>query len=162
MIEPVSCPSLADYEAVIERGIQTFADVAAALLSIRERRLYEERGYRNFAQYCEARWGWAKSTAYQQLAAAKFVEKVRLGGLPLPPGEKFVRPLPRPPADEHLAAWNEVIETAQERGLTATVVKQIVLRRQEQRRNRPEQPATPPLPRPRRGDRFDLLYADPP
>lgn len=63
-------PTLADCEAVIERGQRAFVEVGMALMAIRDRRLYLET-HATFREYVLARWGIGKSRAYQLIAAAQ-------------------------------------------------------------------------------------------
>ena len=48
----VTSGRLAELEAIIETGTQTFVEVGNALLEIRKRRLYREQGYKTFEDYC--------------------------------------------------------------------------------------------------------------
>ena len=50
---------LAECEAVIERGQQTFIEVGQALMEIRDSRLYRET-HATFEAYCNERWGWTR------------------------------------------------------------------------------------------------------
>lgn len=96
---------LAELEAVVERGVQTFVEVGDALAEIRDRRLY--RGtHGTFEAYCGNRWGIARSTAYQLIEAAEVVENVRHGGHEtLPANERQARPLAALPAEQQPEAW---------------------------------------------------------
>lgn len=60
-------------EAIIENGIDTFFDVAAALDMIREARLYRFR-YTAFSDYCEDRWGFKRRRADRMIEAAKVLK----------------------------------------------------------------------------------------
>jgi len=48
--------ALQQYEAVIEKGLQTFYEVGQALAFIREKKLYRAE-YKTFEDYCRERWG---------------------------------------------------------------------------------------------------------
>jgi hypothetical protein len=48
---------LPELERVIEQGLATFREVGTALAEIRDRRLFLDRGYSDFENYCKARWG---------------------------------------------------------------------------------------------------------
>ena len=52
---------LRDLEGIIERGMQTFVEVGAALRLIREGRLYRT-DFGTFEDYCQERWGWTPAT----------------------------------------------------------------------------------------------------
>jgi hypothetical protein len=68
--------SLAELEAVIERGRQTFVEVGLALLEIRARRLFRELGFATFTDYCRQRWDFTPQRAVQLIQAAEVVEAV--------------------------------------------------------------------------------------
>jgi hypothetical protein len=54
-LTPSELAALAKHEAVIKRGLKTFAEVGTALLAIRDGRLYREQ-YATFEQYCQGQW----------------------------------------------------------------------------------------------------------
>lgn len=62
-------PTLAECEAVIQRGQQAFREVGFALLAIRDHRLYLVT-HATFRAYVHDRWGIGKSHAYRLMAAA--------------------------------------------------------------------------------------------
>lgn len=62
--------SLADCEAVIERGLNTFVEVGAALMEIRDSRLYRST-HGDFDTYCQDRWGFSRRRAGQMIEAAE-------------------------------------------------------------------------------------------
>lgn len=61
--------SLAECEALIERGMKTFVQVGEALAAIRDARLYRE-SHDSFESYCRERWGWSKQHAYRLIECA--------------------------------------------------------------------------------------------
>lgn len=85
---------LAELEAVVDRGMQTFVDVGNALMEIRDSRLYREK-HGTFAAYCRERWGFSDSRGRQLIAAAKTVTDVTGAGLPAPRTEGEARRLAR-------------------------------------------------------------------
>jgi hypothetical protein len=62
--------SLAECEEVIERGLATFIEVGAALLQIRDERLYLET-HKTFDDYCRERWDFTDRRARQLMTAAE-------------------------------------------------------------------------------------------
>ncbi|NJL06778.1 MAG: hypothetical protein HC911_18135 [Chloroflexaceae bacterium] len=60
---------LADYEARIARGLETFLDVGEALAGVRDSKLYREE-FASFEAYCERRWQLGRRRAYQLMDAA--------------------------------------------------------------------------------------------
>jgi hypothetical protein len=66
---------LAELEQIVERGLLTFREVGAALLEIRERRLY--RGtHATFEGYCRERWLISKRHANRLVQASAIAELV--------------------------------------------------------------------------------------
>lgn len=62
--------SLAECEAVIERGLKTFVEVGEALLRVRDERLYRAT-HPTFEHYCRERWGFGGRRARQLMAASE-------------------------------------------------------------------------------------------
>ena len=62
-------------EAVIERGKKTFVEVGAALMEIRDSRLYRSQ-YKTFEEYCHAKWGFSRNFAHMQINAAEIANEV--------------------------------------------------------------------------------------
>ncbi len=90
--------SLQDLEAVIEQGLKIFLKVGAALLSIRDRRLYRE-DFPTFEDYCRERWGWSKTHVNRQIDAAKVVQNLTPIGVK-PQNEAQARELTRLTPDQ--------------------------------------------------------------
>lgn len=85
--------ALAQREAVIERGLNTFIEVGEALAAIRDKRLYREQ-YATFEDYCANRWGWKRAHAYRMIEAAEVVQELSpIGDTPLPTTESQAREL---------------------------------------------------------------------
>jgi hypothetical protein len=59
----------------IKHGLQTFVDVGAALLEIRDSKLYRKE-YGTFEEYCNKRWGWQRNYANKLIRAAEVVENL--------------------------------------------------------------------------------------
>lgn len=59
-------------EGVIETGKRTFVEVGLALAEIRDSKLYRV-GHATFEAYCRAKWGFAKSYAYDLIKGATTV-----------------------------------------------------------------------------------------
>ena len=49
-------------EETIQRGLHTFVEVGNALLTIRDKRLYQEQ-WATFEDYCRERWGMVRRQA---------------------------------------------------------------------------------------------------
>lgn len=86
-------------EEVIERGMDTFATVGAALLAIRDEHLYRQ-DYLSFAAYVEDRWHITRQRAYQLITAGLMSTRVDIQN------EAQSRQLNRLPEDEQPLAWS--------------------------------------------------------
>lgn len=64
------------HEQTINTGLDAYWKVGAALLAIRDKRLYREH-YSSYAEYCQKRWGFTDSRARQLAAAAEIHEEVK-------------------------------------------------------------------------------------
>jgi hypothetical protein len=86
-------------EATIERGLSTFIEVGNALVEIRDDRLYRERGFHTFEDYCRQRWGFGRNYANKQIAASRLVQNL---GTTVPKSvtEGQVRELARLPPEQ--------------------------------------------------------------
>jgi hypothetical protein len=122
---------LAELEAVVERGLATFVEVGAALLEIRDTRLYRDT-HTTFEDYCRERWSMRRESADRLIRSAKVVELVNPSGL-IPANEAQARELVPLLADEQavVEAWREAKAEADLIGapLTAKVVKNAVQKR---------------------------------
>lgn len=90
--------ALEECEQVIEAGLQTFVDVGAALLRVRDQRLYRY-DFGTFEDYCEKRWQMSRRRAYQMIEASAVVLSVNNCSqpngdpIPLPENEGQARAL---------------------------------------------------------------------
>jgi hypothetical protein len=60
---------LTELEDVIQRGMDTFVEVGAALFEIRDDRLYRA-SHTTFEDYCQERWGMSRRHANRTIEAA--------------------------------------------------------------------------------------------
>jgi predicted Zn finger-like uncharacterized protein len=121
---------LNNLEATIERGLDMFMDVGAALVEINEFKLFLVAGYKTFNAYAERRWGLSKTGAYKKIYATRVMEllqDVEEGTLPVLPANETqaqaLSPLLRSP-EKLRAAWTQAIEGVE----TAVEVKPRALR----------------------------------
>jgi hypothetical protein len=113
-------------ERRIAAGLQTFREVGASLLEIRDKRLYRET-HASFEVYCEERWGMARNTAYRLIDSAKVVHV--LGDPEDLTNEAQAREL-APLTDEPdmaKAVWLAVEKRAEEthKPVTANLIRQV-------------------------------------
>lgn len=115
---------LLHHERTIERGLQTFYDVGAALAAIREERLYRAH-YATFEEYCQQRWGMTRMRANHLIAAAEVMNNVN-HGLQTPANERQARPLASLPPEQQVEAWQQAVETAPHGKVTGAHVERVV------------------------------------
>lgn len=123
---------LAELEAVIAGGLQTFVDVGLALLEIRDSRLYRE-SHGTFDDYCRERWHISKTHANRQIEAAEVAGLLTPIGV-IPTNEAQARelvPLLREVPEEVAAVWRDLKAKHGDR-LTADLVHRAVDRRLRQ------------------------------
>lgn len=120
---------LKTHEAVIERGLKTFYEVGAALLEIRDGKLYRET-HATFEDYCRERWQLKQSHTYRLMDAASVIENLKSSpnGGTLPDNERQIRPLTSLPPEQQAEAWKEALETAPDGKVTAAHVEATVQR----------------------------------
>lgn len=93
--------ALSRCEGVIERGIKSFVETGAALMTIRDSRLYRET-HATFKAYCVDRWGLSDKHAYRYIDGARVCALV---SAPLPErAARELAPLIEVP-DELLNVW---------------------------------------------------------
>jgi hypothetical protein len=124
---------LTTHESQIERGLQTFYEVGAALLAIRDQRLYRA-AHATFEAYCRERWGMTRMRASQLIQAAEIMGDVN-NCLQAPANEAQARPLAAVAPEDRAEVWREAVETAPNGKVTAAHVQRVVDQRSE-----------PPLP----------------
>ena len=67
-----------DYDRRITTGLETFIDVATALIGLQEEKLYKET-HTTFEAYCEEKYGLGRRRAYQLMEAGKAVLSLTAG-----------------------------------------------------------------------------------
>jgi hypothetical protein len=121
---------LAELEAVVERGLQTFVEVRTALMEIRNSRLYRATHPR-FEDYLDERWGMSRSRGYRLMDAARVAE--------------LVSPIGDIPANEAQARELVPLLREGEEALVAAVPAGAVRRHADRRENPRSGPAAPAL-----------------
>jgi hypothetical protein len=146
VLTPEQKKKLALYKGIIDTGLTGFLQVGAAIMAIRDERLFLET-HDTFDGWCQENYGWTSRRARQYIAAAETVQNLEVprpdgrtsSVFMLPASEAQVRPLVSLPPEEQRAAWAEAVATAPGR-LTKRHVETIV------RARRGLQPAPPPPP----------------
>jgi len=113
---------LAECETVIERGMGVFVEVGAALMAVRDNRLYRVNSA-TFEEYCSQRWALERAHAYRLINSAQVVKAIlspigdKIGpdsNVPIPATESQARelaPLLGDP-DKLREVWTEAVGAA--------------------------------------------------
>jgi hypothetical protein len=96
---------LVHHEAVIRRGRQTFVDVGASLVAIRDLGLYRET-HKTFEAYVQDRWEFSVRHAHHQMSASSVVRLLEANNCSLLPANE-ARPLTRLEAEHVGDVWAE-------------------------------------------------------
>ena len=159
MSDVIERSHLAELEAVIERGQQTFIDVGNALMEIRDQRLYRAT-HATFEAYCKERWGWSRISAYRHIEAAEAVALLPIGNKPS--SESVARELvPLSPAERIAVAEHIDLSTATAAEVLRAARDIKSEQRQERLQDRVDQRAavlktSPPL----NGERYRVFVHD--
>jgi hypothetical protein len=117
-------------ERTIKAGLNAFLAVGQALQRIRDGRLYREE-YATFDEYCQQKWDYGKSRAYQLMNAAQVCdtleERPPLVDVPKPTNERQVRPLVGLPPEVQRAAWTASVAANGGRAPSGSQVKRVVV-----------------------------------
>lgn len=107
-----------DLDGIIRKGLQTFAEVGAALAIVRDQRLYREE-YDSFEAYCQDRCGWSRDRADQLIGAHKVVESLPTN-VGSPANEAQARALADVPAEQRATVLEEARTEAAAEGKHVT------------------------------------------
>ncbi|MBA3584783.1 MAG: hypothetical protein H0W36_09720 [Gemmatimonadetes bacterium] len=140
---------LSELERIIERGLQTFVEVAAALLEIRDARLYRA-SHATFEAYARERFQLARTTAYGYCDAARVLANVS--------PERHDLSLSHLRALAPLEAGEQRELAGAISPLTVAEARRVIRAWREQRRHLVAVKDPPPLP----AGTFRTLVADPP
>ena len=129
---------IAQLEATIERGMQTFVEVGLALMEIRDARLYRAE-FGTFEDYCRERWGWTRQRANQLIASADVVSNLEMTTIVVKPTtESQARALTKLEPEKQRTVWKDVVETAPKGKVTAKHVQAVVEQHKEPAKPKPE------------------------
>lgn len=120
---------LAQLEAVIASGMQTFLAVGNALLEIQTGKLYRLSGYPTFEDYTRDRWGLSRQRAYQLSTAAKVAKSLPMSTA-VDTTERALRVVAKVAPDQRAEVWTRAERAAgggrvQQRHVEAAVAQAI-------------------------------------
>jgi hypothetical protein len=119
---------LTELEQAIQKGQDTFIEVGAALMEIRDSRIYRG-GFPTFEEYCLGRWNFSSRRAFQFISASQVVSNVNNCSQTEPPAtESQARPLAKLPPEKQSSALEAAREKAKADGkpMTARHVEEAV------------------------------------
>lgn len=130
IVKPLSVneqSKLSQLENIIFENFGAFVKVGQALAEIRDRRLYREQ-FKTFELYAKRIFDVARSRAYQLIEASEVVGDLStmVDKKYLPRNERQARELARLPKEQQPKVWQEVVDFAGDRKITATLVKKKV------------------------------------
>lgn len=143
-LTPEECAEMDRLEIVIAAGQQTFLEVGAALLVIREK-CYYLRWYTSFEEYCRERWGFSRQHGLRLINAVEVLGDLGMtpagvngdtttnGSASVLPTERQLRPLSELPPEERREAWEEAVEEAGGRMPTGPQVEDVVGKRKQKK-----------------------------
>jgi len=104
---------LAEYEATIHQGLNSWMEVSNAMIKIHDDQLYREKA-ETFEAYCKSEFGLSRARAYQLIESGKTVEILStIVDIPAPANEGIARELAKVETDEAKAdVWVKACETA--------------------------------------------------
>lgn len=112
---------LAELEAVVRSGLDTFVTVGRALAEIRDGRLYRE-AHGTFEAYCDQQWSLSRPRAYELIAAASTVDSMSaMADTPVPTNERQARQLTGLPTETAAAVMRKAHEDNDGRVTAATI-----------------------------------------
>ena len=128
--------TLAQNEAIIQKGLNTFYEVGNALTEIRDNKQYKEN-YSTFEDYCIDRWDIKKAHAYRLMSSSNVINNlspigdvivsnlVEMGTL-VPKTEGQVREIAKAPEEEQAKVWERArIQTGKDQP-TALEIRMVV------------------------------------
>lgn len=118
-------------EKVVETGFVAGMAAGAALVTIKDERLYREQ-FGTFEEYLLERWGYSRAHGYRLIDAAETVKTLSpIGDKGLPKLETHVRPLISLDKSQRQAAWAKACEIAANGEMKARFVEEAVAEIQE-------------------------------
>lgn len=117
-ITPNESTELSRLEQIVERDLKAFISAGAALLEIKDKRLYRAN-YPDFASYCRHRWRFGASHAYRLIAAAEVADNVPVES------EREARELVGLEKNVQIAVHDIAKEIAGDLPVTSTLLRQV-------------------------------------
>src|SRR5262252_6851682 len=91
-------------ESIVEKGLQTFVEVGASLLEIRDNRYYRQ-DFDTFEAYCRQRWQISRQRAHQLIDASEVARNLSTIVDIQPAHESQIRPLSKLDPEQQREVW---------------------------------------------------------
>lgn len=144
--------ALANDERIINRGLISFREAGAALMRIRDGKLYRA-DHDSFEAYCEKRWGLTRRRAYQLIESSETVASLPEKVCTMVHNERQVRELAKVPEEKRAAVLEAVADSGQKP--TAKAIRDAARVIDVPTRETWEEPTPAPEPEPpREEERF--------
>ena len=141
--------TLADNEAVIQRGLLHVWEVATALADIREQKQYLAAGFNTFEGYCQERWQFSRQYASSLIQGVEVVNNVvdnlstTVDKAPTTERQtRAIREATREP-EEQAEVWQQAVEDANGEQPTAPEIKEAAAKVKASKTNPPAQEPEP-------------------
>ena len=115
---------LAALESIVRAGMKVFLQVGAALLTIRDKRLYRAE-YSGFDAYCREKWAFSRQRAHQLIKAVEVADSLSTMVDVSTLNERQVRALVPLPPEERRVVYDLVKATAPGGKVTANHLKSL-------------------------------------
>lgn len=135
--EVIGRRTLAECEAVVEKGLDTFVEVGAALMEIRDGRLYRDT-FDNFEAYCLTRWGFNRTYAHRLISASEVAEMLPIGNRPSNEAQARELASLKDQPEQMAEVWNEANDRAEAAGRKVTAKDLERMAEEKRARSRPE------------------------
>lgn len=119
---PAESARLAELEAIVTDGLNTFVTVGRALAEIRDTRLYRQ-SHETFEAFCRDQWGLTRTRAYELISASEIAEQVSEISDIAPTKEGQAKELRGLPAETAAEVMRTAHETTAGK-VTASAIKQ--------------------------------------
>ena len=116
---------LAALESIVQAGKRTFLQVAAALVAIRDKRLYRV-DHSDFESYCRERWDFSRQRAHQLITAAGVADSLSTVVDVTTLNERQARALAPLTPEDCRVVYNFVKATAPDGKITAAHLQSVV------------------------------------
>jgi hypothetical protein len=123
-LKPAEADRLAQLEATIRTGIQTFVEVGLALTEIRNAKLYRAT-HSTFESYCRERWGWTRQHANRVIGASTVALQLEPTGSTAV-SERAIRPLVKLAPEKRAEVWTRAKAAAGDKPVTHKDVEAVV------------------------------------